>query len=93
MFSTEPVTRRHYLRTALTMSAAVGALLSCSDSTSPDKSGTFFGPTIAMGSGTASTRSPSPASCRVRRRTATSQPEPRRPILIRCVGAALVRKR
>jgi len=42
-----------YLRTALTMSAAAGALLSCSDSTSPNKSGTFFGPTVAMGSGTA----------------------------------------
>jgi hypothetical protein len=42
-----------YLRIALTLSAAAGALLSCSDSTSPNKSGTFFGPTIAMGSGTA----------------------------------------
>lgn len=44
---------RSYLRGVLTMSATVGALLSCSDSTSPDKSGTFFGPAVAMGGGTA----------------------------------------
>lgn len=44
---------RYYLRTALTVTAAAGALLSCSDSTSPDQSGTFFGQVTAIGSGTA----------------------------------------
>lgn len=44
---------RKYLATVLTMTAAAGALLYCSDSTSPDKSGTFFGPVTAMASGSA----------------------------------------
>jgi len=38
------------------VAAAVGALLtsaSCSDSTPPDTSGTFFGPTVAMANGSA----------------------------------------
>ena len=44
-----------YRTTTLTIAAAV-ALLACSestDSTAPDKSGIFFGPTVAMGTGTA----------------------------------------
>ena len=46
---------RHYLRTALTMTAAASALLGCSgsESTAPDKSGIFFGPVTAMAGGTA----------------------------------------
>jgi hypothetical protein len=43
---------RTHLTIALATVAVVGAALSCSDSTSPDKSGTFFGPTVVMGSGT-----------------------------------------
>ena len=42
--------------TILRAAAAAGALLtsvSCSDSTPPDKSGTFFGPTVAMANGSA----------------------------------------
>lgn len=52
---TEFVTWRHYLMTALIMSAAAGALLSCSDSIppKPDLSGTFFGPAAALAGGTA----------------------------------------
>jgi len=42
----------HFARTALTLAAAVATLLACSSSTSPDKAGTFFGPTTAIGGGT-----------------------------------------
>lgn len=40
---------------ALTLTLVLAALPSCSDSTSPDKSGTFFGPVTAMAGGTART--------------------------------------
>jgi len=39
----------------ITITAAVGVLLGCSDSTTPDKSGTFFGPVITLAGGTART--------------------------------------
>lgn len=44
---------RRYFRSALTMTAAVGAVLSCSDFIPPDESGTFYGPVAALGAGTA----------------------------------------
>jgi uncharacterized protein len=37
----------------ITITVAAGALLGCSDSTTPDKSGTFFGPVTAIAAGTA----------------------------------------
>jgi hypothetical protein len=37
----------------ITITVAAGALLGCSDSTTPDKSGTFYGPTTAIASGSA----------------------------------------
>lgn len=46
-------TRWHHLRTALTTLLAAGTLLGCSDSTSPNKGATFFGPATAMAGGTA----------------------------------------
>ena len=42
-----------YLRAALSVTALAGVILGCSDSTPPDKSGTFFGPVTAMADGTA----------------------------------------
>lgn len=45
---------RHRVGTALTMSVA-SVIFACSDATSPDQSGTFFGPTAAIGSGSART--------------------------------------
>jgi hypothetical protein len=40
------------LRTTLTQTVAALMILGCSDSTSPDLSGTFFGPIVTMASGT-----------------------------------------
>ena len=57
MARTNAVTARHYVRAVLAMSAVVGGLLSCSDSTTPvsDQSGTFFGPVATMASGSGRT--------------------------------------
>lgn len=44
---------RHLLTSALTVIAAASPIIGCSDSTSPDQSGTFFGPSLAVASGTA----------------------------------------
>lgn len=52
MIHTESVTLRRYLKAALIMTAAAGALFGCSDQ-GPDKGGTFFGPVITVASGTA----------------------------------------
>ena len=49
---------RYYLRIFIGALAAVGVPMACSDSspaTSPDKSGTFFGPTVPVASGSART--------------------------------------
>lgn len=43
----------HYVRSALIVTITGGALAVCSGVTSPDKSGTFFGPVTTMGNGTA----------------------------------------
>ena len=51
MRCTQPVGWQ-YFRTALTLTASAGALLSCVDTTPPDKSGTFYGPITVMASGT-----------------------------------------
>lgn len=53
MIRTERITWRLYLRNAVITTAAAGVLLSCSDSTSPDKSGMFFGPLVTVADGTA----------------------------------------
>jgi hypothetical protein len=54
MHSTEsPRYSRHNLTNALTIAAAAGVLLGCRDVTTPDKSGTFFGPATLMAAGTA----------------------------------------
>lgn len=47
------ISRRHALAAALAMAATALTFSNCSSSTEPDESGTFFGPTTAMGSGTA----------------------------------------
>jgi hypothetical protein len=54
MISLTPITRRHYLKTFLILTTTAGSLLYCSDQ-GPDKSGTFFGPAITIGNGTART--------------------------------------
>lgn len=46
------INRRHCFSAALTVTIAAGAFLACSESTPPDESGTFFGPNVAMASGT-----------------------------------------
>ena len=53
MIRTERITWRLCLRNAVITTAAAGVLLSCSDSTSPGKSGTFFGPLVTVADGTA----------------------------------------
>lgn len=50
MIRTETIISRRYLRTVVAMSAAAVALLSCSD-VGPGRSGTFYGPVVAMGGG------------------------------------------
>jgi hypothetical protein len=53
MIRTERIPWRLYRRNAAITAAAAGVLLSCSDSMSPDKSGTFFGPLTTVANGTA----------------------------------------
>ncbi len=53
MTHNDAITRRHYRRTVLIMTAVTAAVIGCTDSTTPDKSGTFSGPTASVGDGTA----------------------------------------
>jgi hypothetical protein len=53
MIRTERITWRSYLRTAVIATVVAAVVLSCSDTVSPDRSGTFFGTLVTVGDGTA----------------------------------------
>jgi hypothetical protein len=53
MFRRQPRKRALYVCSAMAFAAAAGTMLSCSDSTAPDKSGTFYGSATTLASGNA----------------------------------------
>ncbi len=46
---------RQYISAAMTMTIATSALLSCSDTTTPDHGGTFYGPVVTLANGSGHT--------------------------------------